>query len=65
MNTINRFKAFTFFLIAIFLLSAGGGTLQQWVASNDNSNHGTDDGPNHDNDEVQGESGGNNGSGGD
>ena len=65
MHTLSRFKALTFFLIAIFLLSTCGGTLQRWVASNDNSNHGTDDGPNHGNHENQGESSENNGSGGD
>jgi len=65
MQTIRGFKALIFSLIAMFLLSACGGTLQKWVDSNDNSNHSADDGPNHDNHEVQGESGGDNGSGGD
>lgn len=64
MNTVSRFKALTFFLIAMFLLSACGEMLQQWVASKDNPNHGSDDGPNYDNHDNQGESGGNNDSGG-
>ena len=65
MNAISRFKALSFFLIAMFVLSACGGRFQRWVTSSDNSNHGDDHGPKHDNHDDQGASGGNNGSGGD
>jgi hypothetical protein len=65
MNTMGRFNVLSFFLITIFLLAACGGTFQQWVASNDNFNHSADERPNYHNHDDQGESGGNNGSGGD
>jgi len=57
MKTIGRFKALTFFLIAVFLLFSCEGTLQQLRVS--------DDGPNYHNYDDQGESDVNIGSGGD